>query len=33
MKTAEGIDTVLGEVERCGSQFHEILREHWMDHV
>lgn len=28
MKTAEGIDTVLGEVERCGSQFHEILREH-----
>ncbi len=24
----EGIDTVLGEVERCGSQFHEIMREH-----
>ncbi|MGN0400351.1 MAG: YdcF family protein [Blautia sp.] len=23
----EGIETVLGEVERCGSQFHEILRE------
>ena len=22
----EGIETVLGEVERCGSQFHEILR-------
>ena len=33
MKTGEGIDTVLGEVERCGSQFHEILREHWMDRV
>lgn len=30
MKTEEGIDTVLGEVERCGSQFHEILREHRM---
>lgn len=28
MKTEEGIDTVLGEMERCGSQFHEILREH-----
>lgn len=28
MKTEEGIDTVLGEVERCGSQFHEILREY-----
>lgn len=26
MTTEEGIDTVLGEVERCGSQFHEILR-------
>lgn len=25
MTTEEGIDTVLGEVERCGSQFHEIL--------
>lgn len=25
-RTEEGIDTVLGEVERCGSQFHEILR-------
>ena len=23
----EGIETVLGEVERCGSQFHEILNE------
>ncbi len=23
--TREGIDTVLGELERCGSQFHEIL--------
>lgn len=22
----EGIDTVLGEMERCGSQFHEIMR-------
>lgn len=24
----EGIDTVLGEVERCGGQFHQIMREH-----
>ena len=24
----EGIDTVLGEVERCGSQFHQIMRDH-----
>lgn len=24
----EKIDTVLGELERCGSQFHEILREY-----
>lgn len=24
--TEEGIDTVLGEVERCGGQFHEIMR-------
>lgn len=24
----EKIDTVLGEVERCGTQFHEILREY-----
>lgn len=23
----EGIDAVLGELERCGSQFHDILRE------
>lgn len=28
MKTDEGIDTVLGEVERCGAQFHEIMRVH-----
>lgn len=26
MKSQEGIDTVLGEVERCGSQFHEIMK-------
>lgn len=25
--TQKGIDTVLDELERCGSQFHEILRE------
>lgn len=24
----QGIDTVLGEVERCGGQFHEIMRQH-----
>ena len=24
----EKIDVVLGEMERCGSQFHEILREY-----
>lgn len=24
--TEQGIDTVLGEVERCGSQFHQIMR-------
>jgi hypothetical protein len=23
----EGIDTVLGEMERCGGQFHAILKE------
>ena len=28
MHSAEGIDRVLGEVERCGSQFHDILREY-----
>lgn len=27
-QTDEGIDTVLGEVERCGGQFHEIMRVH-----
>ncbi|MDO4345338.1 MAG: YdcF family protein [Eubacteriales bacterium] len=27
---AEKIDVVLGEVERCGSQFHEIMKEHSM---
>lgn len=26
-QTEYGIDTVLGEVERCGSQFHQIMRE------
>lgn len=24
--TEDGIDTVLGEVERCGAQFHEIMK-------
>ena len=27
LKTAEGIDTVLGEMERCGGQFHDILKD------
>ncbi len=27
-RTDEGIDTVLGELERCGGQFHEIMRVH-----
>ena len=27
MESPEGIDAVLGEIERCGAQFHEILRE------
>lgn len=27
-QSEEGIDTVLGEMERCGSQFHEIMRQH-----
>ena len=27
-RTDEGIDTVLGELERCGGQFHEIMRTH-----
>ena len=27
-QSEEGIDTVLGEVERCGKQFHEIMRRH-----
>ena len=26
--TENGIDTVLGEVERCGAQFHQIMRDH-----
>lgn len=25
-QTEKGIDTVLGEMERCGGQFHEIMR-------
>ena len=25
--TGEGIDLVLGEIERCGGQFHKILRD------
>lgn len=28
MHTVPGIDRVLGEVERCGGQFHAIMREH-----
>ncbi len=27
-QTEQGIDTVLGEVERCGRQFHQIMRAH-----
>ncbi|MBR2942169.1 MAG: YdcF family protein [Clostridia bacterium] len=27
MHEPEGIDAVLGEIERCGSQFHDILKE------
>lgn len=27
-KTPEGIEAVLGEVERCGSQFHQIARQY-----
>lgn len=27
MHEPQGIDTVLGEVERCGKQFHDILKE------
>lgn len=27
MHSAEGIDTVLGEMARCGSQFHDILKD------
>jgi len=27
MNEPDGIDTVLGEVERCGKQFHDILKE------
>lgn len=27
MHSAEGIDTVLGELTRCGSQFHDILKD------
>lgn len=28
MKDPQKIDTVLGELERCGGQFHAIMREH-----
>lgn len=28
LSSENGIDTVLGEVERCGSQFHEIMRKY-----
>lgn len=27
-QSEQGIDTVLGEVERCGAQFHEIMRKY-----
>ena len=27
MREPEGIDAVLGELERCGAQFHDIMRE------
>ncbi len=27
LKSASGIDTVLGEMERCGGQFHDILKD------
>lgn len=27
-QTEQGIDTVLGEMERCGNQFHQIMRIH-----
>ena len=27
MREPEGIDAVLGELERCGGQFHDILKE------
>ena len=27
LKSAEGIDIVLGEMERCGGQFHDILKD------
>lgn len=27
LQSAEGIDTVLGEMERCGGQFHDILKD------
>jgi uncharacterized SAM-binding protein YcdF (DUF218 family) len=27
MESGEGIDLVLGEIERCGGQFHKILRD------
>lgn len=30
-RSEEGIDTVLGELERCGAQFHEIMRRHRKD--
>ena len=32
-RTENGIDTVLGEVERSGAQFHEIMRMHMEDEL
>lgn len=32
-RTKQGIETVLGEMERCGSQFHEILEKHMNVHA
>ena len=30
--TEQGIDTVLGEMERCGGQFHQIMRQNCLQH-
>lgn len=28
--TKEGIDKVMGEVERCGSQFKDVIKEYYL---